>query len=346
MLENRYYLNCLPTISIVTPSYNQGEFLEECIDSILSQYYPKLEYVIMDGGSSDGSVEIIKKYAKHLTYWQSQPDGGQYNAVYEGFKKTSGKIMAWLNSDDKYHRDAFLKVAYLFGNSPGVEWLTGHPTFWGKDGEFTHIEPMLPTYCRKDFLEGKYNQPFIQQESTFWKRTLWERAGGCLRTDLDYAGDLELWIRFFRHALLHSVDTFLGGYRSHGNQKAALHMDRYVAEAEMILSEELKSHSDSYIAMSPDAPTPVSIDVKAYQNYLHAVQGNGLYASPGMLATGEDVIKLLLGRIDSLQAELARQRIPLDTSCNCTTEIEAIHSSRSWQITRPLRWLGDKIREL
>jgi len=336
----------LPSISMVTPSFNQGEFLEECIDSILSQNYPNLQYIIMDGGSSDGSVEIIKKYEKYLHYWQSKPDGGQYKAVNEGFRKASGDIMAWLNSDDKYHRDAFFKVAYLFASSPGVEWLTGHPAFWGKEGEITHIEPVLPTYCRKDFLEGRYNQPFIQQESTFWKRSLWERAGGCLRTELDYAGDLELWIRFFRHTRLYSVDTFLGGYRSHGNQKAGLHMNEYVAEAAMILSKELQLHTDLYAAMSPAAPTPLVINVKKYQNYLHNVQRDSLYSSPEMLAAGEGALKFLLGRIDFLQSEFSSQSIPMVISSACTSEIEAIRSSRSWRITKPLRWLGDLARRI
>jgi glycosyltransferase involved in cell wall biosynthesis len=101
----------LPKISIVTPSFNQGEFLEECIDSVLSQNYPNLEYIIMDGGSTDISILIIKKYEKYLTYWQSQPDGGHYAALNQGFNKTTGEIMAWLNSDDKYHPNAFFKVA-------------------------------------------------------------------------------------------------------------------------------------------------------------------------------------------------------------------------------------------
>lgn len=332
----------LPTISIVTPSFNQAPFLEECIDSILSQNYPNLEYVIMDGGSSDSSVDIIKKYEKHLTYWQSQPDGGQYNAVNDGFKRTSGDIMAWLNSDDKYHRDAFFKVAYLFNSSPGVEWLSGHPAFWGKEGEFTNIEPLLPTYCRKDFLAGRYNQPFIQQESTFWKRSIWERAGSCLRTELEYAGDLELWIRFFRHGLLYSVDTLLGGYRGHGNQKACLFMDRYVAEAERVIENEIALHSELYAPMSPDAPTPLELNIQGYKHYLKSKVS--LKSSPKLMAATEEAFQYLLKMSSSTLVEAeSRDKLLVEIKMK-TDQLGALHSSLSWRITKPLRWLGDWVR--
>jgi hypothetical protein len=334
----------LPSISIVTPSFNQGEFLEECIDSVLSQNYPRLEYIIMDGGSTDNSVEIIRKYEKYLTYWQSRPDGGQYNAVNEGFRKTSGEIMAWLNSDDKYHRDAFFKVAAIFDQVRGAEWITGHPTHWGKNGELSLFEPILPTYCRKDFLEGRYNRPFLQQESTFWKRSLWDRAGGYLRTDLDYAGDLELWVRFFRHAVLCSVGTFLGGYRNHGNQKAQLFMDRYVAEAETVLAEELSLYGSDFISMSPEAPTPIAFDVEQYRHFLNILREGGLTIPSSQMAAGEDAVNVLLGRIKMLQAGFDENNHFVATPCNCIVELEAIRASLSWRITKPLRWLGDKLR--
>lgn len=337
-------MNSLPKISIVTPSFNQGEFLEECIDSILSQNYPNLEYIIMDGGSTDGSVEIIKKYEKHLTYWQSQPDGGQYNAVNDGFKRTTGEIMAWLNSDDKYHRDAFFKVALLFESSPGVEWLTGHPTFWGKSGEFIHMEPVLPTYCRKDFLEGRYNQPFIQQESTFWKRSLWNRAGNCLRTDLGYAGDLELWVRFFRHALLYSVDTFLGGYRSHGNQKAALCMDQYVAEAETVINAEKANQGDRYVQMSPDAPAPLVMNMRNYMGHLHGTDLAGSSAS--LMGAAEDVLQYFLNGAGSASACAEERQRLLAAFETVNGYANIIQSSLSWRITKPLRRLGDFLRKL
>lgn len=192
-----------PRISIVTPSFNQGQYLEECITSVLDQNYPNLEYIVMDGGSTDKSVEILRKYAKFLTCWQSKPDGGQYAAIGAGFAMTTGEIMAWINSDDKYHHHAFFKVAHFFQDKK-VEWLTGRHTFWDRNGELLKVfyGPM-PSFCRAKHLQKEYLRICIQQESTFWRRSLWEKAGNCMRRDLGYAGDLELWTRFYRFAPLY-----------------------------------------------------------------------------------------------------------------------------------------------
>jgi glycosyltransferase involved in cell wall biosynthesis len=248
-----------PKISIVTPSFNQGEFLEECIDSVLSQNYPDLEYIVMDGGSTDNSVEIIKKYAKHLTYWQSRPDRGQYDAINEGFKKTTGEVMAWLNSDDKYHRNAFFKVGQAFAKYDNVAWLTGRPSIWDRNGALSYVPSFLPSYSRKDFLKRKNAGTFIQQESTFWRRSLWEKAGAHIRTDLVYAGDLELWMRFFRFAQLYSVNALLGGYRKYGDQKAGVHMDRYLDEAKKVRDEEKAVIGAGKYTDLPPAPKPLAI---------------------------------------------------------------------------------------
>ena len=323
-----------PKISIVTPSYNQAQFLEECIDSILSQKYKNFEYIIMDGGSNDGSVEIIKKYEKHLTFWQSKSDGGQYDAVNEGFMKTSGDIMAWLNSDDKYHHDAFFKVAYLFNAFPQIEWLTGRPTFWGKNGELIHIESSIPVYYRNNFLDGKYNQPFIQQESTFWKRSLWDQAGGYLRTDLNYAGDLELWISFFRYAPIHSVDTFLGGYRDHGNQKAHLFIDKYIAEAEKIIEHERKLYPRIQTPTSSDSKTLLEFELKGYKEYLS--KHEPLKCSLNYMVSSEEVLQFLLKFCASnlAKSETINKKL--------VDRIEELHSSLSWRINEALRWLGGR----
>lgn len=252
----------LAKISIVTPSFNQGEFLEECIQSILEQGYPNLEYIIMDGGSKDGSVEIIKKYEKYLSYWQSQPDGGQYIAINDAFKNTTGEIMAWLNSDDKYHPNALLKVESAFTNYQEIQWLTGRATAWDRDGKFTYFEPSIPEWSREYLLnltqEIRERRRFIQQESTFWKRSLWEQAGSQLNLQLELAGDFELWVRFSRYALLFPIDDFLGGFRSYEGQRSKLYIDKYMQEVELVVNQErlLENKEDT---SSISAPEPIIV---------------------------------------------------------------------------------------
>jgi glycosyltransferase involved in cell wall biosynthesis len=205
-----------PAISIVTPSFNQAPFLEETIDSVLSQGYPNLEYVIIDGGSTDGSVEIIRKHERHLAYWVSEKDRGHADAINKGFARTSGELMAWVNSDDKYLPWTFRVVADVFEQFPEISWIVGYNAGWSSTG-------FLTTAYRNpkniyDYLLGHHE--WIQQESTFWRRSLWDKAGAHLDTGYRFMVDGELWSRFFLHAELYTVDCILGGYRFHGTNRA------------------------------------------------------------------------------------------------------------------------------
>lgn len=260
----------LPTIALVTPSYNQADYLEECIDSILGQGYPKLEYVIMDGGSTDGSVNIIKKYERHLTYWQSRSDGGQYQAINEGFRHTRGELMSWLNSDDKFHPLAFAKVSSVFMTHPDVEWLTGRQNEWDHSGRLHYLQEYLQVLSRRKYLNGVFDNPFIQQEGTFWRRTLWEAAGGRLSSSFELAADLELWVRFFRIAVLQQVDTLTGGFRRvYGTQKSYVHREQYYHEAKNILASELATFSGSLDTLPP-MPEPLVVDPEQVAAVLRA----------------------------------------------------------------------------
>ncbi|HEY7130079.1 MAG TPA: glycosyltransferase family 2 protein [Nitrospira sp.] len=231
-----------PIVSIVTPSFNQAQFLEEAMRSVLEQTYPHVEYVVIDGGSSDGSTEIIRRYASQLALWVSEPDQGQYDAINKGFAKTTGEIMAWLNSDDKYTPWALSVVAEIFSSFPEIEWITSmHPVSWNLHGQAVAVD-FTGGFSRHAFVRGanfpapgSYGRRWIQQESTFWRRSLWERAGGRLDTALGMAADFELWARFYDHTELFGVQALLGGFRSHGAQRSVLCRDRYMSEAAQVL---------------------------------------------------------------------------------------------------------------
>ena len=230
----------LPKISIVTPCLNHADFVEGTIQSVHGQGYTNLEHVIMDGGSTDGSLDIIQRYADRLT-WASGPDRGQYAAIATGFARTSGEIMAWLNSDDIYLPGALTAVGEIFRAFPDVEWITTRfPMAIGSNGALIKMG-CFPGFSKHHFVSGDFlpscgweAMGFIQQESTFWRRTLWERAGANFSEGLDYAGDFELWARFFQHSALYGLDVPLGCYRRHEAQKTSVAYEKYLDEARMV----------------------------------------------------------------------------------------------------------------
>lgn len=226
------------TIALVTPSFNQGTFLESTLRSVLDQKYPALEYVVMDGGSTDGSVETIKTYEGRLAMWRTGPDGGQYDAINRGFSHTSGEIMGWLNSDDLHCPWTLAVVGRLFAEFPDVHWLTTRfPLRFNAAGQASHCKDARG-FSREGLARGEYlpgSKGFlagtIQQESTFWRRSLWDKAGGLLDASLDSAADYELWCRFSQHADLVAVSAPLAGFRRHGDQKTGNAMDTYRTQA-------------------------------------------------------------------------------------------------------------------
>lgn len=233
-----YWPMALPKISIVIVNFNLADYLETALRSVVEQGYPNLELIVVDGGSDDGSVEIIRRYESHLSWWVSEADQGQYHAVQKGFEQATGEIMAWLNSDDRYHHRSLWEVATIFGEFPEVEWLMGFPTEFEPGGATIHrITLPWARWSAKRYLT--YDFQFIQQESCFWRRELWEKAGGHMTKDLRLAGDLELWARFFRHARLYTTMTLLGGFRYRGGeQRSRTQMQAYLDEARTVIQRE------------------------------------------------------------------------------------------------------------
>jgi glycosyltransferase involved in cell wall biosynthesis len=228
-----------PKITIVTPSYNQGNYLEETICSVLDQGYPNLEYIIIDGGSTDQSVDIIKKYADRLSYWVSEKDKGMYEAIQKGFARSTGDVMAWINSDDKYYPGALSMVGEVFATLPQVNWLQGNPS---NIDESARIVSSFSSrrWSRYNFYMKDYK--YIQQESTFWRRSLWEKAGSSLNVNLKYAGDFELWLRFFDFEPLYCLRTVVGQFRLRtSNQFSLERLDDYNRECEAEIDAKLKT---------------------------------------------------------------------------------------------------------
>ncbi len=229
-----------PKISIVTPNYNGEKYLEETIQSVLSQNYPNLEYIIIDGGSTDNSVAIIKKYEKQLAYWVSERDRGLYHAIQKGFDKSSGEIMAWINSDDLYHKKAFFTVGEIFSRYDKVNWLQGIPSVFDEMGRTVYVGP-IRRWTKLDYYLGNFK--WIQQESVFWRRSLWDISGRKIATDMKYAGDLDLWLRFFRQEKLYVTSALIGGFRQRAKGQLSLEfLEQYIKEAKDKIEDDVENN--------------------------------------------------------------------------------------------------------
>jgi glycosyltransferase involved in cell wall biosynthesis len=259
-------------ISLVTPSYNQGAYLESCMRSILDQQYPLLEYFVMDGGSSDGSVDIIRRYADRLAYWRSHPDRGHMDALQAGFDRSTGEIMGWLNSDDILAPWALRVAADIFRQFPQVDWITSlYPMVMNEEG-VPCATRRVEGYHSRAFYRGKnapldpwFYSSMIQQESTFWRRSLWERAGARVDISRRVAGDFELWSRFFEHAELFAVEVPLGCFRYQRNSFSTREFDAYLDVCREVLRKygyrppgKLESLLRRFIRRLPDRIRPLT----------------------------------------------------------------------------------------
>lgn len=225
-----------PKISIITPSYNQGRYLEETILSVLNQNYPNLEYIIIDGGSTDNTREIIKKYASHLSYWVSEKDSGQSEALNKGFHRATGDIVGWLNSDDLYCKNTLHDIAEQFVQHPEAGIIYGDVINFLENGKETRIHNQF------DLLDF-FSRVSIHQPGVFWRKSLlteknpWDES-------LYYCMDYDLWMKLFLNSESLRIDKVLARFREHNDSKTHSRPLALYAEYQKIVSRFFHSLPD------------------------------------------------------------------------------------------------------
>lgn len=224
-----------PLVSIVTPSFNQAGFIEETIRSVLNQDYPRVEYIIIDGGSNDGSVEIIQRYAAQgsqlriplsgvahsLSAWVSEPDQGQTDAINKGFARTQGDILAWLNSDDVLLPHAVSEAVEFLQTHPEVGMVYGDANLIDQDGKVIGKFPARQT----DYRRLRQGYVHIPQQAAFFRASLWRQVGP-LDPTFYFAMDYDLWVRLARLAPLQYLPKLWASFRLHGTGKSVIANDR------------------------------------------------------------------------------------------------------------------------
>ena len=231
----------LPKISIVTPSLNQGKFLEQTILSVLNQNYPNLEYIIIDGGSTDNSVDIIKKYEDRITFWESKPDNGQADAIYRGFERARGDIIAWINSDDYYLEGALKTVGNYFTKYPSIDWLAGNGIMVDKDNhELLKCYTTNFSFDHLYYCETLYLQPsiFVSRKAFF------ER--GRFDTTLIFCMDYDLFLNLSLRSNPLQISDFLSANRRHIDAKSNTILDVNLKELDYIRNIKYKKYRKNW----------------------------------------------------------------------------------------------------
>jgi glycosyltransferase involved in cell wall biosynthesis len=224
-----------PRISIVTPSFNQGSFLEHTIQSVLNQNYPNLEYIIVDGGSTDGSVDVIKKYDSKLAYRVSEKDKGQSDAINKGFRRATGEILAWLNSDDCYLPGTLERVADFFSSHPAVDLMYGDLLLIDVSGNILGIRRVVPY----NYTLALYGLSTVPQPSAFFRRRALDVVG-LLDEELHYQMDTEFFLRFGKRGLnVKHLPVPLAMFRLHAQSKTVSEYHDKVQQANRRILEKM-----------------------------------------------------------------------------------------------------------
>jgi glycosyltransferase involved in cell wall biosynthesis len=269
----------LPRITIVTPIVAEDRYLEATLRSIAYQGYPNLEFIVIEDGACDERRRILEKYRKYF-FWQSCPPGTELCAALNmAFAKSSGEIMGWLEPGDMLHTNGLAVIGGVFATLPDAEWITGRPFNFSPSGMPAGLKH-LERWSRIRYLAG--GNKYIHRDTTFWRRSLWERAGGALATEYGLAGEFELFLRFFRHAKLYSVDALIGGYRTHpGNHSATGSHKRYNDVCDAVADRELAGVSGAYAAKFFRGLTRAIAHIPKVRNWWHLYAMKSLYRCPG-----------------------------------------------------------------
>jgi glycosyltransferase involved in cell wall biosynthesis len=234
-----------PLISITVPSFNQGHFIGATIESVISQNYPNLELIIVDGGSTDETVEVIKRYEHHIKWWVSEDDQGQANAINKGMSHATGDILAWLNSDDCLMPGALFRVAEQFMDSTKTDVVYGHRVLINEAGQ--DVGKWIMPGHRKFILTYA---DFIPQETMFWRAGLWRRVGGKLDESFRFAMDWELIRRFLdADATFQLIPAFLGQFRMHEMQKTNANIESDGIQEMEIIRQRCRRNFSSHPAL-------------------------------------------------------------------------------------------------
>ena len=254
----------LPLVSIVTPSFNQAPFLEIAMRSVLSQDYPRVEYLVTDGGSSDGSGDIIERYAHRLAYWSSEPDSGQAEAINKGIEHSKGEIVAWLNSDDAYLPAAIRGAVAALEENPDAGMVCANGLM--VDSDLRLLDPH--TYQALDVVD-LLSFEVLLQPTVFMRRSVLDEVG-YLDSDYDLILDHELWLRIATRSRIHHVDEFWALERTHLEAKTIDRAEEFVHEAESLVARASESEDLGHIVHANERRISAGVNVFAARRLIDA----------------------------------------------------------------------------
>ena len=278
-MTSQFSPTSLPRITIVTPATARDEYLEATIRSVVYQDYPNLEYIIIEDGTNINRRHVLEKYESNFS-WQNCPPGTELCAALNmAFAKSSGEILGWLEPGDLLHTNGLQVIGSVFASFPDVEWITGRPFNFSPSGLPAGLKH-LERWTRVRFLAG--GNKYIHRDTTLWRRSLWERAGGSLEAEYGLASEFELFVRFFRHARLYSVDALIGGYRTHpGNHSKTGSHRRYNQICDQIADRELAGIKGAYAAKLFRKLTRIVSHIPRVRRLWHKYALQSIYRCPG-----------------------------------------------------------------